>query len=189
MSLRGLVLAILFLLGPAGVGPVQAQQTASDVPQVVLTIDPDRLFADSLYGERVVAEISADTEALQKEFLRLETDLTAEEKDITEKRASMAPADFRALADAFDAKVQEIRRTQDAKARELESRLDQERSTYLNLALPILGELMNERGAAVILDHRMVFAVASGVDITDEALHRIDATLGDGKTQDAAPQE
>ncbi len=100
MALRGLILAVLFVTGLAGVEPVQAQQTASDVPQVVLTIDPDRLFADSLYGERVVAEISADTEALQKEFLRLETDLTAEEKDITEKRASMAPADIRAMPDA-----------------------------------------------------------------------------------------
>lgn len=189
MFMRRFILAVLFLLGAAGIEPARAQQTAADTREVVLTIDPDRLFADSLYGERVVAEINADTEALQKEFRRLETALTAEEKEITEKRATMAPADFRILADAFDAKVQEIRRTQDAKGRELERRLERERAAYLNLALPILGELMKERGASVILDHRMVFAVASGVDITDEALHRIDATLGDGKTQDTAPQE
>ncbi len=190
MSLRGLILAVLFATGLGlGWSGQSSAQTASDPPQAILTIDPERLFADSLFGERVVAEIAADTEKLQKEFQRLEADLTAEEKDITEKRATMAPKDFRILADAFDAKVQEIRRTQDAKARELEGRLDQERAAYLNLILPILGELMNERGAAVVLDNRMVFAVASGVDITDEALQRIDATLGDGKTQDAAPQE
>ncbi|WP_457649040.1 OmpH family outer membrane protein [Profundibacter sp.] len=188
MSLRGFILAILFVTG-VGWGTPGPAQTVPDPLQEILTIDPERLFADSLFGERVAAEIAENTESLQKEFQKLEADLTAEERDITEKRATMEPADFRKLADAFDARVQEIRRTQDAKARELDHRLEQERARYLNLVLPILGELMNERGAAVILDRRMVFAVASGVDITDEALQRIDATLGDGKTQDAAPQE
>ncbi len=190
MGLRGFILMVLCMagLGLGDSGSARAQ-VAPSPRQAILTIDPERLFADSLYGERVDAEIAADTQALQKEFQQLEADLTAEEKDITEKRATMAPADFRALADAFDAKVQKIRKTQDAKARELDHRLEQERAKYLNLVLPVLGELMKERGAAVILDHRMAFAVASGVDITEEALQRIDATIGDGKTQDAAPKE
>lgn len=188
MKLRELILAVLLITGLGWAGHGYAQ-TAPESPHAILTIDPERLFSDSLFGERVIAEIAADTETLQQDFQRLETDLTAEEKDITEKRASMTPQDFRKLADAFDAKVQEIRRVQDAKARELEQRLDQERAAYLNLVLPILGELMKERGAAVVLDHRMVFAVTSGVDITDEALQRIDATLGDGKTQNIAPEE
>ncbi|WP_457647748.1 OmpH family outer membrane protein [Profundibacter sp.] len=186
--MRGFILAVLFVTG-LGWGNQSPAQTTPDPPQAILTIDPERLFSDSLFGERVAAEIAADTESLQKEFQQLEADLTAEERDITEKRASLDPVEFRKLADAFDAKVQEIRRVQDAKARDLDRRLEQERAAYLNLVLPILGELMNERGAAIVLDHRMVFAVASGVDITDEALQRIDATLGDGKTQDTAPQE
>jgi len=148
----------------------------------ILTIDPERLFKDSLYGERVTTELQAAAQQLQDEFQTIENDLTAEEQELTDKRATMDPAEFRKLADEFDAKVQEIRRVQDAKARDLDHRLEQERATYLNLVLPILGELMNERGAAIVLDHRMVFVVAAGVDITEESLQRIDATLGDGKT-------
>ena len=190
MGLRHLILTGLLLSG-FGMGapaPLFAQSGANTL-STILTIDQDRLFTDSLYGERVAAEVAADLSRLEVEFKKLESELTAEEKDLTEKRATMAPDEFRKLADAFDKKVQEIRRAQDAKARELNSRMDRERAVYYNLVLPLLGEIMKEHGAAIVLDHRVVFAVAEGVDITDDALRRIDATLGDGKQQEVAPEE
>ncbi len=187
MGLRGFLLTVLLLAGLGG-GPVLAQDTPL-VRDSILTIDQDRLFTGSLYGERVAAQIDADTIILKEELRRIEAELVAEEKALTDKRAMMDPDAFRTLADAFDEKVQEIRKAQDVKARALSARMDQERAAYLNLVLPILGKLMEERGAAIVLDRRTVFAVASGVDITDEALQRIDATLGDGKPQDPAPEE
>lgn len=187
MGLRGFLLSVLLLAGLGG-GPVVAQEKPL-VRNAILTIDQDRLFKGSLYGERVAAEIEADTIKLKEELRRIEAELVAEEKALTEKRATMEPDAFRALADAFDEKVQEIRNAQDVKARSLGARMEQERAAYLNLVLPVLGKLMEERGAAIVLDRRTVFAAANGVDITDEALQRIDATLGDGKFQEPAPEE
>jgi prephenate dehydrogenase len=46
----------------------------------------------------------------------------------------------------------------------------------------VLGRLMIESGAAVILERRDVLLIASPVDITDEAIAAIDAELGDGST-------
>ena len=190
MGLRCLVLTGVLLAGFGGGAPAPLlAQDAANTLSTILTIDQDRLFTDSLYGERVAAEMATDLAKLEVEFQRLEADLTAEEKELTEKRATIPPAEFRKLADAFDTKVQEIRRAQDAKARELNGRMDRERAVYYNLVLPLLGELMKEHGAAIVLDHRVVFAVAEGVDITDDALRRIDATLGDGKQQEVAPEE
>jgi Skp family chaperone for outer membrane proteins len=40
--------------------------------------------------------------------------------------------------------------------------------------------VVRERNAAVILDRRNVFLSAESVDITQEAIERIDAQLGDG---------
>ena len=87
---------------------------------------------------------------------------------------------FRSLADVFDEKVQSTRRAQEAKGRELSQLLEKEQIAFLNAAAPVLETLMREAGAAVILERRSVFLSANVIDITDAAIARIDAALGDG---------
>lgn len=188
MVLRFGLLAAVFITG-FGLGrqgfipPALAQTQAQDAdlkPSFLLTIDQERLFTGSLFGERIVAEIRQDLATLEKEFQRLEADLTAEEKDLTEKRPSLTPDAFRLLADAFDEKVQSIRKAQDAKARTLDRQLEQERNKYYGLVNPILLEIMESLGATVIIDARAILVGRERVDITKQALQRIDASLGDG---------
>ena len=50
---------------------------------------------------------------------RIEAELTAEERTLTEIRDDLSPVQFRARAAAFDEKVQRLRREQDEKARAL----------------------------------------------------------------------
>lgn len=176
----GRVLAIfLALAGPSG-GGLRAQQLG--VPQMaILTISADRLFAESAFGRRVAAELEAEGKALAAENRRKEAELAAEEKALTEKRATMDAAAFRELADAFDRKVQEIRRTQDAKAREIGRKGEQARVEFFNAVRPVLERLMREAGATVLLERANIFLSTSDSDITDVAIARIDAAIGDGR--------
>ena len=176
----GRVLAvILALTGPYG-GGLRAQQLG--VPQTaILTISADRLFAESAFGRRVAAELEAESKALAAENRRKEAELAAEEKALTEKRATMDAAAFRELADAFDRKVQEIRRTQDAKAREIGRKGEQARVEFFNAVRPILERLMREAGASVLFERANIFLSTSDSDITDVAIARIDAAIGDGR--------
>jgi hypothetical protein len=89
-------------------------------------------------------------------------------------------AEFRALADAFDEKVQRIRTEQDAKARELQELREQQRQTFLRRISPILAEIVRERGALAVLGRRTVLLSADSIDITDEAISRINAALDGG---------
>ena len=59
------------------------------------------------------------------------------------------------------------------------------RSAFLRAARPVLGQLMREAGASVILERGSVFFSSNASDITDRAIERIDAAIGDGA--DAAP--
>jgi len=182
----GLVGSALVSTAVSGVvSPAHAQDSAP-AKRSILTIDQELLFTRSLFGERVVTQINADLANLEQEFQRLEADLTAEEKELTQKRATLEPDAFRKLADAFDEKVQGIRKAQDAKARELDRRLEQERAKYYGLVNPILYQIMEELDASVIIDRRAILAGVEGVDITKDALQMIDATLGDGSAP-AAP--
>lgn len=146
----------------------------------ILTLDQDRLFQGSAFGQRVRAELEAATTALATENRRVEGELTAEESDLTERRARMPAAEFRKLADAFDAKVTAIREAQDAKARSLSQRQESSRQRFYEIAFPLLADLVREVGAVAILDTRAIVLSSSAVDITDLAIERVDAAIGDG---------
>ncbi len=147
----------------------------------VLTVRSDVLFNDSAFGRRIAREIDAEGAVLTAENRRIEAELRAEEQELTTRRSAMSPEDFRRLADAFDQKVQETRRAQDAKLEEINRLNDEARREFLSVSLPILQEIMREAGAGAILEKSNVFLASDTVDITLLAIQRVDAILGDGR--------
>lgn len=150
------------------------------VTSPVLTIDSDTVFLESDFGRRVAEEIERRGAELAAENRRIEADLEAEERRLTERRASTPAEEFRAMADAFDRKVQEIRAAQAAKSRALNQILDQEREAFLDVAAPVMERLMRQAGAAVILERRSVFVSANAIDITQQAISLLNETVGSG---------
>ncbi|AVL51650.1 hypothetical protein CEP88_02875 [Roseobacter denitrificans] len=176
MHLRPLVYGLAF----AAVCAFSAQGqplVRAPVESPILTIDSDMLFEDSRFGQQTIEEFEALGAALAAENRRIEDALEAEERELTELRATMTPTEFRALADAFDQKVQETRRTQEAKNRELNSELENRRVMFLNAAAPVLEQLMREAGAAVVLERRSIFISSNAVDITQIAINRLNVVL------------
>lgn len=182
-------LSIVLGLALLGFGPVQVSAQSLDgaaglgrgsVLSPILTIDSERLFIQSAFGKRVVAEIEDKSAALAAENRQIEADLESEERELTEMRSTMASEEFRKLADVFDQKVQATRLAQAVKGRSLTDLLDKERAVFEIAAAPVLELLMRESDAAVILDLRFVFASASTIEITDNAIALLDETLGDG---------
>lgn len=187
---RALIPLVMML---AGVTPGLAQQAPVAEPQTdtpaparggvispVLTIDSERLFRDSAFGQRVTREIEVESEQLATENREIEAALEAEERELTEKRSQMKPAQFRLLADAFDEKVQRTRAEQAAKNRALSEALDLERERFLSAAAPVLEQLMRNSDAAVILERRRVFVSSSAIEVTDQAISLLDEAIGSG---------
>ncbi|WP_281825461.1 OmpH family outer membrane protein [Jannaschia rubra] len=168
-------------------GPVAAQETGEGlgVPQsAVVVLDRDALFATSLFGQRVTRDIEAETSALAAENRRIEAELEAEERELTQRRKTMEPGEFRELAAEFDTRVNGIREAQDAKARAIAQQGERAQQLFFDRANPVLVDLARETGALVILDRRIVIASADQVDITALAQSRIDAALGEGVATD-----
>lgn len=182
LPLKARIVAVTFVLLAALAELASAQQIGL-VKSPILTIESDRLFAESDFGRRVARELETESGILAAENRRIEAELTIEEQDLTDRRSQLEPEAFRALADAFDEKVQEIRRTQDAKARKLNSRGEADRVAFLQGVRPVLETLMREAGAAVILERSSVFLSANATDVTDLAIGRVNDVLGDGAQQ------
>jgi Skp family chaperone for outer membrane proteins len=185
--LCAMAVAVAVIGGAAAAQEAQTggELTLGQVRSPILTIDPERLYAESLFGQRVADEIRTDAEALDRENQRIEAALTEEERSLTLLRPTMPIEEFRAAAEDFDTRVQAIREAQDAKERSLQQAVQQGQATFLEAATPILAEIMIDAGAAVILDRRSVFLGVGAVDITDRAIEAVNAQIGDG----AAPAE
>lgn len=179
-SAYGLALAFS-AVAPAAFAQEAAPQSA------VLTLDPERLFVESRFGKAAIARLEAAQASLLEENKTFDAALEAEEKSLTDRRPTLPADEFRALADAFNIKAEEIRAARLAKSRSLTTLRDEDRQKFLAAIVPILGEMMAEMGALVILDKKTVFLSFERIDVTDRAIVRIDAALDDALLPEAGP--
>ena len=188
--MRKLAVAIgvgwLALFGGQAAAQDSASATVSEFRSLILTINLDQLFVQTLYGQRIRDEIDLQAKALEAENRAFADELQAEERSLTERRPTMDPGDFRIEADAFDARVQAIRQSQDEKEQALQSSLTRGREEFLSVVQGVLAEIMISRGAVVIIDRRNIVMQADLIDITAAAIAAIDAKLGDGTAPEPA---
>ena len=191
--MRGVLLAAALILSA---GAVSGQENPVPVQAPVLTVDSERLLTDSLFGVQLDQSVAAASEALSAENATIEAELEAEELALTELRPSLSPEEFRSRADQFDSKVQEIRAAQAAKAREITSRQTAGKKTFIQRITPVLAAIARERGALIVLERQQVFLSAESIDITLEAIRRINSLMaqdsertGDVPSVDQTPVE
>ena len=119
---------------------------------------------------------------MAEENERIVAQLSKEEKDLTEKRSDLSADEFRPLAEAFDEKVQSHRDGQRAKLDALARRGEEARGQFFEMAQPVLIELLREFGASIVIERSNVVLSTDASDITNAAIARIDAAIGDGAT-------
>lgn len=160
---------------------VEARRTEADAARLqlqsaVLTVDSERMFAETRIGRQIQREVERASAALQAQNDEIASALEAEELSLTEQRAEMPAEEFRALAEAFDEKTQRVRAERAAELRELALKQEEQRRYFLiQVAQPVLQQLMFEAGAVVVMEQGEVFISSLAIDITDEAIARIDA--------------
>ncbi|MEM7470155.1 MAG: OmpH family outer membrane protein [Pseudomonadota bacterium] len=166
--------------------PVLAQDNGDVTPQL-LTLNQERLYANSVFASRVLRELEEASTQLAAENRRIEAALVSEEGQLVEDRATMAPAEFRALAEDFDARVTDIRQAQVDKRNALQARADAERARFYELAFPVLFALVEETGALAILNQNAVILSSRSIDVTDLAIERVNAQIGAAPLPPDAP--
>ena len=156
-------------MGSSGLIRSAMAQDFGRVVSPILTLDRDQLFAGTLYGQRVNRELEQASTVMAAETRAIEAALEAEELALTEQRATMEPEAFREFASAFDNKVQALRAEREAAEADLLAQIEAAQSAFFNRIGPVLGQLVRDRGAVLIVDRRAVLLAATDVDITSDA--------------------
>lgn len=160
-----------------------AVASAQSIPPPVLVIDRDALYQSSRYALQLRQDIVDKYQKDRAETRRLEDTLRAEELKLTELRKTMSPEEFAAAAQQFDERAETARRQSEENQRQGNAELAQQERAFFNRVRPIIGQIMVERGATLVLqDSAAIFMKFNILDITDVARDRIDAEL-------AAPNE
>lgn len=157
-----------------------ATEPGAEITAPLLTVDQDRLYANSTWGKRALAMLDNEGSKIAAENERLATQLSDEESRLTAQRATMDPAQFRQLAEAFDRRATQIRRERAQAVQDLNDWAESDRNAFYRAALPVMGEVMKSRGAVAVLDRRTVFVSLDAIDITTDLVTQLDGELGDG---------
>lgn len=159
---------------------IQTPAAAKPLAAPVLTVDQDVLFAASAWGKRTQRVLDEEGSKIEAENERLAAQLSAEEASLTQQRGTLDPAEFRRLAEAFDTRATEVRRQRAQVVQDLNAWAETDRTAFYRAALPLMGEMMQERGAVAVLDRRTVFVSVDAIDMTQDLVGRLNAELGDG---------
>ncbi|MBQ2263120.1 MAG: OmpH family outer membrane protein [Loktanella sp.] len=178
MIWRAMMVWLLLAL-PVAAQPTVPAEVAPAGPQVLI-IDSERLFFETEYGRRISADLAEKSAQLQIENDEIVQSLTEEERSLTQRRPTMDPDAFRAEAAAFDTRVQEVRRDREAKTSELAAEATRARAAFEERVQAVVASIMLERGAAMVMEQRNVILSVRSANITDDAVARINDTLGDG---------
>lgn len=184
-SLRAIVLLAFATLASA----LPAQEAAQNP---VVTVDLERLVSETQIGQYLSFQMSEQAQSLQAELDAIEAELSAEEDDLIKKRETLDLDEFRVLAKAFDEKAVRLRQEQQAKIQAITEESSRRRQDLLRSFVPVLSQVMRDRGATVLLDRRsVVLDDRASVDITDVAIMIIDqnTTETDSTTDLETPAE
>ncbi|WP_411839168.1 OmpH family outer membrane protein [Paracoccus sp. ME4] len=147
----------------------------------ILTLDLDILYLNSAWGRRAQAELEAEGAEVAAENERLTRLLSSEEAALTQQRATLDAARFRELAEAFDLRATRIRRERAQAVQDLNTWAESDRAAFFRDALPVMGQIMQERGAVAVLDRRTVFVSLDAIDVTQQLIDTLDQRIGDGQ--------
>ncbi len=143
----------------------------------VVIVDFTRVQEESLVGQNVISQLTQYGNAVQARKEALENQLNLEGTDLEGQESILPP-------DAFNQKVEAFQR----KARLADTELQQYRQTMVraeqnakleitNNLKPIVNQIMNEKGADLVLDKNLVYMAGSGFDVTDLVVARLDAKV------------
>ncbi len=143
----------------------------------VLLMDADAVYQRSVFAAFLRQPLEDRRVALAQENADLVAELEAEELALTEQRPTMVPADFQDAARAFDEKAKRTRQEQDRKELDIQQGLATVRRQFFVQIQPVVAEIMQERGASLVLENSSVLYGLPSVNITDAAIARIDAAF------------
>ncbi len=167
--IRWLIVLMLGLSGPA------VAQTAENPP--ILIVDMQRIKNETAAGRDIQSKKVEIRARIQKAIADREAAIRLEEQILAEERPTLTGEEFRTRVQAFEKQVFENRAFAEVESRRLQQLLQEASALLRGQVTRVLATIMRERNALVLLDPSQIVLSVDQLNITDEAIARLDKVL------------
>lgn len=172
-SVRMIAASLVLALGFSSAGFAQS----------VLVMNEQRILRESAVGQHIASRLTAIGEEIQAELEPQQAAIQAESEQLNAETASMTEEAIRQRPDLIT-RVQTLQRDaaqfeqlRQIRARELAATEQQSMGPVLPVLQEVLQEIVNERGADILIDRSAVVFASDAVDISDTAIERMNARM------------
>ena len=161
------VAAALLLAGPA-----PAQQATTPPTQAVLIVDHEKALNESAPGRALRALLQERRTAQLQVTAERDKAMEAEETEIARIRDRLSRAEFEERLQEFDQKVRQARRENQEAIQAMQAENDAARRKLVQAMHLILRDILQEKGATVLLNAQTVVMARGDIDVTNEVIER-----------------
>ena len=152
--------------------PQQAEPAERPPAQTVLIVDHDKALNESAPGRALRTLLQERRAAQLQATAERDKAMEAEETEIARIRDRLSRAEFEKRLQEFDQKVREARRANQEAIQAMQAENDAARRKLIQALHLILRDILQERGATVLLNAQTVVMARGDIDVTAEVIER-----------------
>lgn len=176
--------AIIAATGVAGVAALNSAQAQQDAnAPIILVLDQSQVIAQSKAGQSMAPQLKKLQEEANKELNAELEKLNKEAEDLKKQKDLMAEDVWVEKAKQLNAKQNNLPAIREVKVRELQLAEQKALSKIDEAMKPILREIVDQRGATLMLDRSAVMYAAPETNITAEVISELDKVLKSVKVE------
>ena len=168
--------AVAICIALASAGPVRAQSQPLPAP-VILIVDLQQILQDAKAAKAVQAVINQEFSSYTKEVAQQEDELQKSRAELERQRAILAPDAFNTRARDLQQRYDELGQIVQGRRQALQQSLNEAMVKVKNAALEVIADTVKERRANLVIEKQAVVFEAEGMDITPDAITRLDQKL------------
>lgn len=158
------------------VGPLRAQSAPLPAP-VILIVDLQQILQDAKAAKGVQAIINQEYSSYTKEVSQQEDELQKARADLERQRTILAPEAFNTRARDLQQRYDELGQVVQGRRQSLQQSLNEAMLQVKNAALTVIADIVKERKANLVVEKQAVVFEADGMDVTADAVARLDQKL------------
>jgi outer membrane protein len=175
---KTLLLAISFGAALTTAAIAQAKPPAPAGGLRILVLNRDAILQGSKVGQDIIRQVNQYTQQARAQFQGQEQALQSEGRALQQQVAILSPAAKKQKIAGFEAKERALQQQVQVRQNQIQGGVFKARQQVEQALGPILQGIMQERGAALLLDRQIVLLSTVDVDITGVAIQRLNQRLG-----------
>lgn len=178
-SRQWLIAALIVILGVAAAAPAAAQRAApAPIPApTILIVDMQQILKDAKAAKAAQSVITQQYGSYTKDVSQQEDELQKARAELERQRTVLAPEVFATRARELQQRYDSLSQLFQGKRQALQQSLNEAMGKVETVALEVVAEIVRERKGNLVLQKQAVVFEAEGLDITADAIQRLDQKL------------